>query len=238
MKINLMICFMIFVSTSGSAEVYKCIDASGNKIYKAMPCSDGQKKLELNVKAGSSTDLDAQESQKALSEQEKQAQDAQKKQEEDAARQKLEKFKQDSAAESAKNQFLVKNNPKSYSAFAIPPYDYDKLTPMVKQYQARLPDIERMRRESAEKVLATGQCGRVESAELSEKSNNNGLVFLIDCSSAKKFYISEAELTPSAPQSNTEAASGAENAMPAQPAGGGQNNPQATPTAQTQPNPQ
>jgi Domain of unknown function (DUF4124) len=177
-----------------SAGVYKCTDASGKKIYRSVPCVEGQKKIELNVKTGGSTDLNAKESEQALSQQEQEAKAAQKKQDEEQAQQKLAQLKQNSADESAKNQFLVKNNPQKYSAFAIPPYKYDDLTPLVKAYQSRLPDIERMRRQAAEKVHATGQCGRVESVELSEKSTTEGLVILVDCSSAKKFYLSEQEL--------------------------------------------
>ncbi len=178
------------------ADVYKCTDAAGNKIYKAVPCAEGQKKVELNVKTGSKTDLNAMESQQNLSKQEQEAKAAQKKQEEEQSRQKINQLKQNSADETAKNQFLAKNNPQKYSAFAIPPYQYDQLPPLVKSYQDRLPDVERMRRESAEKALATGQCGRVESSVLSEKSNKQGLVFLVDCSSAKKFYLTERELHP------------------------------------------
>lgn len=193
------------------ADVYKCTDASGNKIYRSTPCIEGQKKIELNVKTGSTTDLTEQEAQQSLSQQEEQSKDAQKKQEEDQAKQRLNQIKQESSDETAKNQFLVKNNPQQYSAFAIPPYKYDDLSPLVKPYQQRLPEVERFRRQAAEKVLATGQCGRVESVELSEKSTKNSVVILIDCSSAKKFYISEAELvsapvTEQAPATAPEAA--------------------------------
>lgn len=177
-----------------SAGVYKCTDASGKKIYRSVPCVEGQKKVELNVKTGSSTDLNAKENEQALSQQEQEAKAAQKKQEEELAQQKLSQLKQNSTDESAKNQFLVKNNPQKYSAFAIPPYKYDDLTPLVKTYQNRLPDIERLRRQAAEKVHATGQCGRVESVELSDKSTAEGLVILVDCSSAKKYYVSEQDL--------------------------------------------
>jgi hypothetical protein len=186
------------------ADVYKCTDASGNKIYRAIPCAEGQKKIELNVKTGSATDLSEKENQQALTQQEQEAKESQKKLEEEQAKQKLNQLKQESADETAKNQFLVKNNPQKYSAFAIPPYKYDELSPLVKPYQQRLPDVERMRRQSAEKVHATGQCGRVESVELSEKSTKSGLVFLVDCSTAKKFYISEAELTPAQPPAATQ----------------------------------
>lgn len=185
----------LLVSTSLSAGVYKCTDANGNKIYRAVPCAEGQSKVQLNVKTGSSTDLNAKESEQALSQQEKEAKEAQKKQEEEQAQQKLAQLKQNSMDESAKNQFLIKNNPHKYSAFAIPPYKYDDLTPLVKTYQSRLPDIERLRRQAAEKSLATGDCGRVESVELSDKSTKDGLVILVDCSTAKKFYVSEQEVT-------------------------------------------
>jgi Domain of unknown function (DUF4124) len=184
----------LLVSMPLSAGVYKCTDGSGKKIYRSVPCVEGQKKVELNVKTGGSTDLNAKENEQALSQQEQEAKTAQKKQEEEQAQQKLTQLKQNSTDESAKNQFLVKNNPQKYSAFAIPPYKYDDLTPLVKAYQNRLPDIERMRRQAAEKSVATGQCGRVESVELSDKSTADGLVILVDCSSAKKFYVSEQEL--------------------------------------------
>ena len=184
----------LLISTQLSAGVYKCTDANGNKIYKSVPCAEGQSKIELNVKTGGSTDLNAQENQQALSQQEQEAKAAQKKQEEEQSAQKLAQLKQNSMDESAKNQFLIKNNPNKFSAFAIPPYKYDDLTPLVKAYQNRLPDIERMRRKAAEKAFATNQCGRVESVELSDKSTKDSLVVLVDCSSAKKFYVSEQEL--------------------------------------------
>ncbi len=176
------------------ADVYKCTDANGKKIYKAIPCAEGQSKVELNVKTGGSTDLNAQESQQALSQQEQEAKAAQKKLQEEQATQKLAQLKQSAMDESAKNQFLIKNNPHKFSAFAIPPYKFDELTPLIKTYQNRLPDIERMRRKAAERALATNQCGRVESVELSEKSTKDSLQILVDCSTAKKFYVSEQEL--------------------------------------------
>ena len=193
MKFTLLFLGLLF-STYISAGVYKCTDANGNKIYKSVPCLEGQSKVELNVKTGSSTDLNAEEQQKALSQQEQEAKAALKKQEEEQSAQKLAQLKQSSMDESAKNQFLVKNNPNKFSAFAIPPYKYDDLSPLVKNYQSRLPDIERMRRKAAEKALATNLCGRVESVELSDKSAKDALVILVDCSSAKKFYVSEQEM--------------------------------------------
>ncbi len=193
MKSTLLILGLLF-SIPLSAGVYKCTDAKGNKIYRAIPCAEGQSKLELNVKTGSATDLIAKEQEQALSQQEQEAKEAQKKLVEEQQAQKLAQFKQSALDESAKNQFLVKSNPSKFSAFAIPPYKYDDLPPLVKTYQSRLPDIERMRRQAAEKSLSTGQCGRVESVELSEKSSKDAIVILVDCSTAKKFYFSEKEL--------------------------------------------
>lgn len=182
------------VSTQLSAGVYKCIDASGNKIYRAQPCADDQSKAELNLKTGDSKDLDAIEKQNTLTEQEQATKDAELAQQEQEQLRKQQEFKQSVLDESAKNQFLVKNNPQKFSAFAIPPYEQNNLPFLVKKYETRLVDIERMRRQAAEKTLATGECGRVESVELSQKSTQNALVILVDCSSSKKFYIAEQEL--------------------------------------------
>jgi hypothetical protein len=182
------------VSFQLSAGVYKCIDASGNKIYRSNPCTENQSKAELNLKTGDSKDLDAIEKQNALTEQEQAAKDAELAEQEQEKLRKQQEFKQSVLDESAKNQFLVKNNPQKFSAFAIPPYEQNNLPPLVKKHENRLVDIERMRRQAAEKTLATGECGRVESVELSQKSTQNALVILVDCSSSKKFYIAEQEL--------------------------------------------
>lgn len=193
MKFTLLTLGLLF-SMQLSAGVYKCTDANGKQIYRATPCAAGHRRVELNVKTGGATDLNQQENQQALSQQEQEAKETHKKLEEQEQTQKQSQLKQSALDESAKNQFLIKNNPQKFSAFAIPPYKFDDLTPLVKTYQNRLPDIERFRRQAAEKSLATGQCGRVESVELSEKSLKNALVILVDCSSAKKFYVSEQEL--------------------------------------------
>jgi hypothetical protein len=182
------------ISLELSAGVYKCVDAKGNKIYKSVPCEAGQSKQEVNLKTGSTTDLDAIEQQKAQTLQEQEAQAELKKQQEAEAKRKQTEFEQNAKDESAKNQFLVKNNPQKYSPFAIPPYKLEDLNPLVKQYEIRLPDIEKFRRLAAEKALATGECGRVESVELNQKSTKESLVILVDCSSAKKFYVTEQEL--------------------------------------------
>lgn len=183
------------ISMELSAGVYKCVDATGNKIYKSIPCEAGQSKQEVNLKTGSTTDLDAIEKQQTLSLQEQEAQAEQKKLEEAELKRKQAEFEQNAKDESAKNQFLIKNNPQKYSPFAIPPYKLGDLSALVKTYETRLPEIEKLRRLAAEKALATGECGRVESVELNQKSTKDSLVILVDCSSAKKYYVTEQELT-------------------------------------------
>jgi hypothetical protein len=68
------------------------------------------------------------------------------------------------------------------------------LPPQVENFAARLPEIERFRRLAAEKALATDHCGRVEAVELNTKSTQDALVFLVDCSSGKKYYLTEQEI--------------------------------------------
>jgi hypothetical protein len=57
-----------------------------------------------------------------------------------------------------------------------------------------LPEIERLRRQAAEKALASDQCARVESVELNSKSTKDALMFLINCSNGTSFYFKEQEL--------------------------------------------
>lgn len=184
----------IIFSAFANAGVYKCTDGYGKTVYRANPCAPGQGIIQINIKTGTTTDLTEEQKLSDLKDKEAQAKLEEEKLKQQQLEQKLAKIKQDAKDESAKNQFLIKNNPKTFSPFAIPPYKPDELPALVKNYQDRLPDIERMRRISAEKALASNQCGRVESVELNIKSTNEALVFLIDCSSAKKFYFTEQEL--------------------------------------------
>jgi hypothetical protein len=193
--------FVLFIltgllSVNASAGVYKCTDNSGKTTYRQKPCAAGNSNIQLNVRTGSSVNLDEIENQQSAQEKQQQLVTEQQKLEKQQLEQKKAKLKQDAIDESAKNQFLIKNNPQKYSPFAIPPYKPDQLTALVKLYQDRLPDIERMRRQAAEKALASGECVRVEAAELNVKSTKEALVFLVDCSTAKRFYITEQELTP------------------------------------------
>jgi len=178
-------------STCALAGIYKCTDVNGKTDYQAKPCSAEHKTVQINVKTGGST---------TEPDQEKQKQDLAKKEQDESLEQaqilkKQAQLKQDALSESAKNQFLIKNNPERFSAFSIPPYDPDQLPDLAKNYQTRLPDIERLRRQAAEKALVSNQCTRVEASELDGKSEKRALVFSVSCSSGKSFYFTEQELT-------------------------------------------
>ncbi|MDO9104782.1 MAG: DUF4124 domain-containing protein [Methylovulum sp.] len=195
MKFIFLLLISIF-STCATAEVYKCTDADGKKVYRSHPCESGYNNEEIDLKTGSTTDLDELQKQALLKQQEEQAKLEQQKLAEQLAEQRKQAMLKEAADESQKNQQFIKNNPGKFSAFAIPPYAPDKLTALVKRYETRLPEIERMRRAAAENALATGECTRVEAVELNEKSTPTSLVFLVDCSSAKSFYFNEQELAP------------------------------------------
>jgi hypothetical protein len=194
MRFTLVIMGSLF-SAYVSAGVYKCTDANGATEYRSSPCAPGHNKIEINVKTGSSTDLDEQENQQILEQQKQQAMLEQQKLEQQQLLKKQADINREAIDESEKNQLLIKNNPDKFSAYAFPLYTSGKLPEVVRNFQDRLPEIERLRRQAAEKALASGQCIRVESAELSSKSSKDALVFLIDCSSAKKFYFTGQELT-------------------------------------------
>jgi hypothetical protein len=195
MKLMLLIAGLL-ISAVTQAEVFKCTDSSGKTVYRAGPCAPGQGNIQINLKTGASTDMNDQMQQEKIQNQENLAKQEQEKQEQKLQEQRIAKLKQDARDESAKNQFVIKNNPKLYSPFAIPPYDLEELPPLVKGYGNKLPEIERFRRIAAEKALTSDQCGRVEAAELNIKSTSDSLVFLIDCSSGQKFYFNEQELKP------------------------------------------
>lgn len=189
MRITLLILGSFF-SVCAFAEIYKCTDVNGKTDYQSKPCDPQYKAAQINIKSGGATDELDEEKQKQIL--------AQKKQDEKLEQEQLQKkqlqLKQDAMSESAKNQFLIKNNPDKFSAFSIPPYDPDQLPDVAKKHQARLPDVERFRRLAAEKALASGQCTRVESSELHSQSTKKTLVFSVDCSSGKNFHFTEQEL--------------------------------------------
>jgi len=173
------------------AGVFKCTDEWGKTSYQSDPCAKKNKAVEMDIKTGKQTDL--------ADEEKKQALEAELKKQQELIEQQLAemegKRKIDAAEQSAQNQQLIKNNPIQYSAYSIPPYLSGKLSALVKKYKDRLPEIEKFRRLAAIKALATGECERVEADNLSKKSKADLLVFSIDCSSAKRFYFNETELS-------------------------------------------
>jgi len=192
-SITVMIVTALFSGSSYSG-VYKCTDEFGKTAYQSSPCAEENKAIAINIKTGSQTDLSLQLKQKLKNKQQEQEEQ---KQREAELKQKIEreaKRKKDFAEQSELNQQLIKNNPIQFSAFAIPPYTLDSLPTLVKQHEQRLPEIVKFRRLAAQKALSTGECKRVESAELSVRSKPDQLVFSIDCSSAKTFFFNEAEL--------------------------------------------
>ncbi len=185
---------LVFSYAYAAHNVYKCVDATGKKNYQSSPCNAGVANTTLNIETGSSTNLDEVNQEQA---QKKNAEQASAEQQKLTKQQLLEKQENENKAaiaESAKNQALIKSDSKKFAPFAIPPYTPDKLPDMVKPYQSRLSDIERLRRTASEKALATGQCERVEAAELDSKSTKEVLAFLVNCSSGKAFYYSEQDL--------------------------------------------
>lgn len=189
MRIALLILGSLF-STCTFAQIYKCTDANGKTDYQSKPCDPEDKTAQINIKTGGTVDVPDQEKQnQALAQQQ-----LDEKLEQEQLLKKQAQLKQDTLSESAKNQFLIKNNPEKFSAFSIPPYDPDHLPELINSYRNRLPDIERLRRVAAEKALATALCTRVEASELHSKSTKKSLVFLVSCSSGKSFYFTEQEL--------------------------------------------
>jgi hypothetical protein len=181
-------------SLTATAGVYKCTGETGKIIYKANACSTGQRNVEIDIKTGIAKDLDQEKKEQQLKEEQEQAKLTAQEQEDKKLTEKQVKLRQEAKDESAKNQFLIKNNPVEYSPFAIPPYHPEQLPSLVNNFAARLPEIERLRRFAAEKALAGNQCGRVESVELNVKSTQDALVFLVDCSTGNKYYLTEQEL--------------------------------------------
>jgi hypothetical protein len=189
MRITLLIlgCFFSICTYAG---IYKCTDINGKTNYQSKPCDSEQKTEQINIKTGDTIDSPDPGIQNQAIVQKELAE----KSEQEQLLKKQNQLKQDAHNESAKNQFVIKNNPDKYSAFSIPPYDPEQLPELVKNYQNKLPDIERLRRLAAEKALLTGQCNRVEASELHANSAKNSLVFLVNCSSGKSLYFTEQEL--------------------------------------------
>jgi len=185
-----LVAFTLF-STASVASVYKCTDAQGKTAYQSSPCEDEKNALKIDIKTGQSIDLTVRLKQQQNEIKLKQQQEIERQQ----SLAKEAKRIKNASEQSALNQQLIKNNPIQYTAFAIPPYRYDRLSDVVKPFEARLPEIERFRRIAAQKALETGECKRVESDQLSIKSQMEQLVFSIDCSTSKTFHFNETELS-------------------------------------------
>ncbi len=181
----------VFFSTASVAGVYKCTDASGSTSYQAKPCEKQKQAFEMNIQTGSKVDLNRLENLQQLSEQQKQEQEIEKQR----LIKKAAELKKAAMAESSVTQRLIKNNPRQYSAFAIPPYNPEMLPAIVQQFENRLPEIEKFRRLAAQKALRSSQCHRVEADDLNVKSQKDQLVFKVDCSTGQSFLFNESELT-------------------------------------------
>ncbi len=179
---------------AGWAGVYKCTDAAGHNYYQSSPCTEEHKAVQMNTKTGSSVDLNAKEQQEAQAAAQKKQQELQQQADEQAKLDAIAQRKKQTQEQAALTQAMTKQNPKQFSAYAIPAYNPDKLPPLVKQYEERLPDIEKFRRLAAQKALANGQCERVEADELHSKSTKETLVFLVNCSSGASLYFNETDL--------------------------------------------
>ena len=184
-----------FFSSHAVAGIYKCTGEKGDTEYRSSPCQTGQSNVEINIKTGTETDLDEKNKEQAMAQKDQQAAREKQALEKELLLRKQADAEKEARDESEKNQLLIKNNPDKFSAYAIPPYVPGKLSALVQAFQARLADIERFRRQAAEKALASGQCGRVESVELHTKSTQDALMFFVNCSSGQSFYYQEQELT-------------------------------------------
>lgn len=177
------------------AGVYKCTDADGNSQYQSSPCTEENKAVQINTKTGSQVDLDERRNQQ-LQQSERQKQlEAERQAEEQARLDAIALRRQLTREQQALTQNWIQQHSSQFSAYAIPTYDPEKLPELVKAFENRLPDIEKLRRLAAQKALATGQCQRVEADELNAKSSQEQLVFLVNCGSGASFYFTESELT-------------------------------------------
>ena len=150
--------------------------------------------MTLNIVTGGSTNVDEEKKQQELKQKTEQARLEEQKMTEQQRAERQANINKEAIAESENNQTLIRSEPQKYSAFAIPPYIPDKLSDIVKPFQDRLASIERFRRSAAQKALASGQCERVEAAELDVKSTKEMLHFLVNCSTGKTFNFTEQDL--------------------------------------------
>ncbi len=189
--IQLLILTGIAVSSSNAlAAVFKCTDDPGDTSYQSAPCIEENSAPQIKIKTRGLMGL--------INAKKKQTSEQELKQQLAAELEKQSELEltriRDTKEQSALNQLLIENNPMQFSSYAIPPYLPEQSLGMTTSFQVRLPEIEKFRRIAAQKALATGQCKRVESSQLSMDSTMDTLVFSIDCSSAKTFKYNEIEL--------------------------------------------
>jgi hypothetical protein len=194
MKLTLVLLSILFSSYS-QARIYKCTDGDGKKSYQKSPCENINNAAEFNVTTGGSIAVPDKRKQEQVLEQQKEQEQARM----DEITRKEQEIKQQrinaTLDENTKNLEIIKNNPKKFSAFAIPSYTSENHPPLFDDFIERLPDIQRFRRLAAKKALFSGQCDRVEASSLNLKSTQKNLVFLVECSNTKRFYFKETELS-------------------------------------------
>ncbi len=189
---RLALCLLTLLFSSYTfAGVYKCIDNNDRITYQNQPCAEQALASEIDLTSGANISLEEERRRIQLAREKREQEEiAQRKIAEQQAR-----LLQESIAETRINQQFIKDHPKQFSAFAIPPYTEGDRPALVEDFQARLPEIERLRRKAALYVLDGGNCGRVEASELNSRSSSDNLVFLVDCSSGLQTYVEEKQLS-------------------------------------------
>ncbi len=194
MKIQILILTLCFACDSW-AGVYKCTDAEGHANYQSAPCTEDRKAVQINTKTGNKVDLNEVENQQMQKAEQQKQQQAEQQAAEQAKLNEIAQRNQMARTQSELTQTLIKQNSLQFSAYAIPAYAPGKLPAQIKPFEERLPDIEKFRRLAAQKALSTGQCQRVEAAELHAKSTKEQLVLAVNCSSGASYSFNETELT-------------------------------------------
>lgn len=197
--------FSVSAAKDGPATVYKCADAEGNVSYQKQPCRNLKSAAELNVTTGSSKHI-VDEHQQVVDEYYANMTEAQRREAEKLRAQSERKRLLDQSAEQAqKNQEYLKNNKQAFSPYAIPPYQGKRYADIVENFLKRLTEIEHYRKTAAIKVLASGQCKRVEAADLVPKSSLEKLKFQVDCRNGKRIRLNEQELQEQEPEASQDA---------------------------------
>jgi hypothetical protein len=132
---NTLFILIAFFSAGSVAGVYKCTDPAGNTSYQSKPCEEQKQAYEMNIQTGTKVDLTQKQNQRELDKKQKQQQNQQQKLEQQMLSQNEAQRKKDAIAESAITQALIQDNPREYSAFAIPAYNPENLPTQVLQFE-------------------------------------------------------------------------------------------------------